>query len=212
MVEVDFWETDKINSELNIKKHERKTYSHEYIDYVISNSSFEDVLNYYNFEYTPQKNGEFVVKCPFHNDMKHPNLFINGNKNVFFCFACGEKGNIVDFINAYNKCSFQEAVDYLAKISGINNIEIEDIIDKQIDEIIREEKDKTYKIYGMNSDIFNISFSKICGNYLIKNHDDIEFIEKIYKDFDFYLENKDTDNLQKIYKNLSNVLKNRKLK
>jgi hypothetical protein len=32
--------------------------------------------------------------CPFHNDSK-PSLYLNDEKNIFHCFGCGEKGDII---------------------------------------------------------------------------------------------------------------------
>lgn len=35
--------------------------------------------------------------CPFHKDTK-PSLMLNNKKNIFHCFGCGIKGNIITFI------------------------------------------------------------------------------------------------------------------
>lgn len=32
--------------------------------------------------------------CPFHNDSA-PSLFLNDERNIFHCFGCGEKGDII---------------------------------------------------------------------------------------------------------------------
>lgn len=45
---------------------------------------FDVKLNFY-----PQQ----LVKCIFHPD-KTPSLAININKGVYYCFSCGEKGNV----------------------------------------------------------------------------------------------------------------------
>ncbi|RKY13882.1 MAG: hypothetical protein DRP63_09070 [Planctomycetota bacterium] len=45
-----------------------------------------------------RKGRELVGLCPFHNDRVHPNLHINPEKDVFYCFACGAGGEIVTFV------------------------------------------------------------------------------------------------------------------
>lgn len=35
--------------------------------------------------------------CPFHED-SDPSLILNNKRNVFHCFGCGEKGDIITFI------------------------------------------------------------------------------------------------------------------
>lgn len=37
---------------------------------------------------------EFVYFCPFHDDRKTPNLFVNYRKGVFICFACHASGTV----------------------------------------------------------------------------------------------------------------------
>jgi len=36
--------------------------------------------------------------CPFHEDTK-PSLKVNTERNIFNCFACKAKGNVLDFVN-----------------------------------------------------------------------------------------------------------------
>lgn len=35
--------------------------------------------------------------CPFHND-SDPSLILNNSKNIYHCFGCGAKGDIITFI------------------------------------------------------------------------------------------------------------------
>lgn len=37
--------------------------------------------------------------CPFHNDHRIGSFVVNGNKGKFICFACGEKGDNIDFVS-----------------------------------------------------------------------------------------------------------------
>ena len=46
----------------------------------------------------------FRALCPFHND-KNPSLMISKEKQIFKCFVCGEGGNVLNFVQKYEKIS-----------------------------------------------------------------------------------------------------------
>lgn len=56
--------------------------------------------------------------CPFHRD-KNPSLSINERTDKFKCFACGESGDLVDFMERYLQCSQKEALLTLSNDFGI---------------------------------------------------------------------------------------------
>jgi len=39
---------------------------------------------------------EWRAFCPFHNDVKTPNLYINAEKRVYYCFVCEAKGHLYE--------------------------------------------------------------------------------------------------------------------
>lgn len=55
---------------------------------------------------------EYLGLCPFHAD-KTPSLHVNEDKGVFYCFGCGESGDVFDFIMKLDGVSFVEAVKSL---------------------------------------------------------------------------------------------------
>ena len=55
--------------------------------------------------------------CPFHND-RHPSLKLN--EEYFFCFGCGAKGDVIDFVARLFDLSSYEAVQKLAVDSGLD--------------------------------------------------------------------------------------------
>ncbi|MEP6914686.1 MAG: DNA primase [Acidobacteriota bacterium] len=63
--------------------------------------------------------------CPFHGE-KTPSFQVNGDKAVFHCFGCGVGGDVIKFIELYDKVTFPEAVRQLAARIGMPVPEPED--------------------------------------------------------------------------------------
>ena len=60
--------------------------------------------------------------CPFHSE-KTPSFMVNEEKQIFNCFGCGEKGDVIKFMESYHKIPFIEAVDMLCDEYGIKKPE-----------------------------------------------------------------------------------------
>lgn len=61
-----------------------------------------------------KKNGKgYVGLCPFHADHQ-PSLSINIEKNLWQCFGCGKAGDVISFVELYDKVGFKEAVEKLS--------------------------------------------------------------------------------------------------
>ncbi|MBA3295481.1 MAG: DNA primase [Acidobacteria bacterium] len=63
--------------------------------------------------------------CPFHGE-KTPSFHVNGDKGFFHCFGCGVGGDVIKFIELYDKVAFPEAVRSLAGRFGLTVPEGED--------------------------------------------------------------------------------------
>ncbi len=61
---------------------------------------------------------EFIGLCPFHDD-KRPSMYVSPDKQIYKCFSCGAGGGVFQFVEAYEKLSFPEAVRMLAERSHI---------------------------------------------------------------------------------------------
>ena len=60
----------------------------------------------------------FLGLCPFHRE-KTPSFTVSPDKQMFYCFGCGEGGNAVSFLMKLNHLTFPEAVRHLAGKTGV---------------------------------------------------------------------------------------------
>jgi len=81
--------------------------SEEDINEIRSKADIADIIQ----RYIPlvKKGKNFAAVCPFHDD-HDPSLSISVDKQIYKCFVCGEGGNVFNFVKAYEKISFSEAV------------------------------------------------------------------------------------------------------
>jgi DNA primase len=56
--------------------------------------------------------------CPFHSE-KSPSFFVSPDLQVFRCFGCGERGDVLTFLQRYEGMTFSEAMEMLAEKAGI---------------------------------------------------------------------------------------------
>jgi len=70
--------------------------------------------------YIPLKKSgrNFKTTCPFHNE-KTPSFTVSPEKQIFHCFGCGEGGNALSFLMKYERLDFKEAIETLAKRTGV---------------------------------------------------------------------------------------------
>jgi DNA primase len=62
-----------------------------------------------------KKNGKgYHGLCPFHDDT-NPSLSINPDKNLWQCFGCGAAGDVIRFVELFDKVAFPAAVKLLAE-------------------------------------------------------------------------------------------------
>ncbi|MFW2368715.1 MAG: DNA primase [Desulforhopalus sp.] len=56
----------------------------------------------------------YLGLCPFHGE-KTPSFSVHGGQQFFYCFGCGESGDVFSFMMKYHSFDFGEAVKALAK-------------------------------------------------------------------------------------------------
>ena len=80
------------------------------VDKILDTAQIVDVVQ--EFVTLRRRGQNYVGLCPFHAD-KSPSFYVNPNKNVCKCFACGEGGSPVTFLMKKEQMTFQEAIKWL---------------------------------------------------------------------------------------------------
>ena len=57
--------------------------------------------------------------CPFHNE-KTPSFVVYETTQTYKCFGCNEGGDVISFVQKYNRLDFKEAVEMLCREYGID--------------------------------------------------------------------------------------------
>lgn len=87
-------------------------YGNNFIDEIKSKVNIVDVIG----REVPlkQSGSNFKGLCPFHNE-KTPSFMVNEQKQIFNCFGCGEKGDVIHFVQRFYNLEFMEACEKLAE-------------------------------------------------------------------------------------------------
>jgi len=82
------------------------------IQEIKSRLSLSQILHHYGLE--PKNN---MLKCPFHSD-KTASLQVNLEKNFYNCHACSKTGDVIQFVQDYEKLSKHEALNKCKSLAG----------------------------------------------------------------------------------------------
>ena len=97
-------------------------YSEELIEEVRLKNDIVDVIS--GYVKLQKKGSSYFGLCPFHNE-KSPSFSVSRQKQMYYCFGCGEGGNVFTFLMEYENYSFTEAVKVLADRAGVELPEVE---------------------------------------------------------------------------------------
>ncbi len=121
----------------------------------------------------------FVGLCPFHKE-KSPSFTVNPEKQIFYCFGCGEGGNVVTFIMKTHEMTYPEAIRHLAARLGIV-IPVRKVTTSE--KRRASEREKLNRINAMAAEQFSRNFAspqgKVARDYMAKRGMD----ETIIKEF-----------------------------
>lgn len=90
--------------------------SRQSIDQVQAAADLVEIVGQYT---QLRKSGaNYMGCCPFH-DEKTPSFSVNPAEKLYYCFGCGEGGNLFSFVQRKEGLDFAEAVEYLADKYGV---------------------------------------------------------------------------------------------
>ena len=92
-------------------------YSEDFVEEVRQRNDIVDIISsYVNLK---RSGSNYVGLCPFHNE-KTASFSVSGNKQMYYCFGCGEHGDAIDFVGKYYDLSLKDAAMKLADDFGID--------------------------------------------------------------------------------------------
>jgi len=90
--------------------------SHDDIEKIKSRLGIKEVVGGYIKLEKAGKN--YKGKCPFHNE-KTPSFVVSPDRDSYFCFGCGEKGDIFSFVQKFENVDFLTSLHLLADRAGV---------------------------------------------------------------------------------------------
>ena len=110
--------------------------------------SIVDVIS--SYMQVEQSGKNFKAKCPFHNE-KTPSFFISADRGTYYCFGCGEKGDIFSFVEKFEGVDFMGSLKLLAEHAGVTLESFnKNDKDKDTKELYYEILEETTKFFESN--------------------------------------------------------------
>ena len=82
--------------------------------------SLPAVLAYYQVAGLRRNRDQLAGRCPIHRGRRDDSFRASLRKNVFHCFACQARGNVLDFVAAMEGVSIREAALRLQRWFGVS--------------------------------------------------------------------------------------------
>ena len=120
------------------------------IDEIKTRASIVDVIGRYVS--LKRAGNNYKGLCPFHNE-KTPSFVVSDDKQIFTCFGCGARGDVIEFVKKVDNLDFIEAVEKLANDCGIEIQENSSYKDE-------EQKNKLYEINRKAARFFYDNFNE----------------------------------------------------
>ncbi len=92
-------------------------FTDEYLDELAARNDIVDVVGSY-VRLTKKSGSNLFGLCPFHSE-KTPSFSVSADKQIYHCFGCGKGGGVISFVQQMEGLEFAEAVEFLAKRSGM---------------------------------------------------------------------------------------------
>lgn len=92
------------------------TIPRDFIDDLLART---DIVELVSSRVKLKKTGKnYSACCPFHSE-KTPSFSVSPQKQFYYCFGCGAKGDAIKFVEEFDRIGFAEAVEELAALHGM---------------------------------------------------------------------------------------------
>lgn len=118
-------------------------YDESIIEEVRERNDIVDVIS--SYVSLKRKGSSWFGLCPFHNE-RSPSFSVNRDKQMYYCFGCGQGGDVYHFLEEYNRLTFTEALKELADRAGI------ELPEQEQTEEERQQEDERLVLRNMNKD------------------------------------------------------------
>lgn len=151
-------------------------YSEQFLDQIKAKINIVDLIS----TYIPisRQGRDYWACCPFHNE-KTPSFQIKEDQQCYRCYGCGKNGNIFTFVMEYEKVSFPESIEVLAKKAGL---ELPQLTDDPQYNLRKQQLEKIYSINKEAAKFYHDNLKKeeaiIARDYLAKREINLETIMK----------------------------------
>ena len=137
-----------------------------------------DIVDFISSFITLKKTGRnFKALCPFHQE-KTPSFIVSPERQIWHCFgACNEGGDIFKFLMKWENITFVEALQELAKKTGVSLKKI------PLEDFVWRKKERLFSLNELSADFFHYLLAKSnvgkrAREYLKKRNVDLKIIEK----------------------------------
>ncbi len=91
----------------------------EFIQTLLGRINIIDLISDRGVPLQKKSGSNYFASCPFHTE-KSGSFSVSQTKQFYHCFGCGVHGNAIDFLIAYDRLNFPEAVETLARQIGLD--------------------------------------------------------------------------------------------
>lgn len=126
-----------------------------------------DIVEVVDHRVKLKKSGKnYSACCPFH-DEKTPSFTVSPDKQFFYCFGCGANGNAIGFIMDYERLSFPESVEQLARLAGL---EVPREVQSEAQAQREEEKRSIYTLLSKADDFYQTQLRQHPSKHMAINY------------------------------------------
>ena len=88
----------------------------DFIDNLLEKSNIVEIIS--NYIKLDKKGNDYWARCPFHSE-KTSSFSVSENKQFFYCFGCGAKGNSIGFVMDHSNKTYPEAIETIANLMSM---------------------------------------------------------------------------------------------